>query len=112
MNSLMRWDLVAGGFVEIDHIPDSGFREGKFLNGIPPVQGLNNGCDKAAHTDAHVIRAFQKFRLLINQVGGKHSVKQSFFVGFVKLLQTVGKQAEGRKEEYPFCMKVSQNSLP
>lgn len=64
------------------------------------VQVINDERDVFAHIDADIVRSGEKLRCLVYQVGGQDAVDQTVLIVLVKLLQSVGKQTEGRTYEY------------
>ena len=70
------------------------------------VQGINHQRDVFAHLAADIVWTFQKFRRLIDQVSGQNGIDQAIFVGFVKLLEAIGEQAEGSCSKNPPCLAL------
>ena len=66
------------------------------------IQGVDDQGDVFAHIDADIVRSGEKLRCLVYQVGGQDAVDQTVLIVLVKLLQSVGKQTEGRAYEYLF----------
>ena len=64
------------------------------------VQVIDDERDVFAHIDADIVRSGEKLRCLVYQVGGQDAVDQTVLIVLVKLLQSVGKQTEGRAYEY------------
>jgi ligand-binding sensor domain-containing protein len=56
--------------------------------------------DVLAHIYIDIIWLGEKLRCLVYQVGGQDAVDQTVLIVLVKLLQSVGKQTEGRAYEY------------
>ena len=64
------------------------------------VQSIDDVSDVFAHITVYIIRFLKKLRCLVYQVGGQDAVDQTVLIVLVKLLQSVGKQTEGRAYEY------------
>ena len=65
------------------------------------VHEVDNGSKEFAHVGFYIIRAFQKFRGL-GQVCGDYFIEITFFIGFIKGFEAIGKQAESAADEYSF----------
>lgn len=65
------------------------------------VQCVDDVCNVFAHVTADVVRLLQQLRCLIYQVGGQHAGDVAFLICLVELLQAVGEQTEGGKDEDP-----------
>lgn len=63
------------------------------------VQGIDDIGDVFAHVAADVPLPLEKFRGLVDQVGGEDAVDDPLFIGLVKLVQAVGEEAESGKDE-------------
>lgn len=63
------------------------------------VQGIDDIGDVFAHVAADVPLPPEKFRGLVDQVGGEDAVDDPLFIGLVKLVQAVGEEAESGKDE-------------
>lgn len=63
------------------------------------VQGIDDIGDVFAHVAADVPLPLEKLRGLVDQVGGEDAVDDPLFIGLVKLVQAVGEEAEGGKDE-------------
>ena len=65
------------------------------------VKRIDDVGDILVHGAADIPRTAQQLFRLINQVGRQNIVEKPFAVAFVKNRKTLGKQAEGGKEENP-----------
>ena len=65
------------------------------------VQRVDQKSHVLAHIAVHIIGPGQKFRRLIDQVGGEDGIDDPFLIGLVELLQTVGEKSEGGCREDP-----------
>ena len=76
------------------------------------VEGVDHQCNIFAHVTINIIRSFQKFRRLIDQIGSQNGIDAAFLIRFIKLFKAVGEQAEGcgGKEEIMSSRMIT--SLP
>ena len=79
----------------MDAVLDSFRRIQKLADGRVVIQRVDDQGNVLAQIAADIIRTFQQFRRLINQVGGQQFCEQPFLVSPVKPLQAAGKEAEG-----------------
>ena len=63
------------------------------------VQSIYKVCNIFAHITIDVPVPFQKFRSLINQVGGQDTVNNSVRKSFVETFPASSKEAEGSADE-------------
>ena len=64
------------------------------------IQRINDVSDILAEVAVDIIWFLEQLRCLVYQVGGQDAVDQTVLIVLVKLLQSVGKQTEGRAYEY------------
>ena len=74
-------------------------------DGAVMVQRVDQKSHVLAHIAVHIIGPGQKFRRLIDQVGGEDGIDDPFLIGLVELLQTVGEKSEGGCREDPAAFR-------
>jgi len=65
------------------------------------VKRINDIGNIFAEVTVHIVRLLKQLRCLVDEVCRKDKVKDTIFMCLVKLIHTIGEEAEGRTDEYP-----------